>query len=534
MILLASAGSIAALCPAQTIGEREYNDNAGYANDLGILSAMKTITGYVNGPQDVDAFRFEATADGLLRITTSYNGSPLEVVITNAHGDENWGMHRFDASRVVLPVPKGVYHVRLGGSASVTRYSMSLELQAQALPTLALGQSTKMTIGPDYVGLRIVQPQDGRLRLDFTTSNQADAFLVLQNSRWGYVYEVDDATPATSEPGLDAVLPKGTYYLYVGADVSATTSILSTFTSLAISELKSNANGTVGSQGASFELHKIELKSVEEVRVAIAARGSAGITDSYLQLFDRDMVQILEADDDSTSTLSTIAVTLPVGVYYVASTGYYSRGDYLISKSSSAGTIDLVRAGSNFLSAVADRATTMRFGLETPAGVEFNIVGGPGYDAQVAVLDAKTGLSLAWEDDESLGPHDSNLGMRLPAGDYFVIAKNYDGAAGVFEAQIIPPLQRWVSDHVRVRAHGGHLAYFLVSLRLAAPSNPLQGILTGNLLVDLSATVSVVMSIPWNGFIDFQTPLLPNSGIYLQMVAIDTAGPTGEYSNLLK
>ncbi|MEE2886556.1 MAG: hypothetical protein VX951_03905 [Planctomycetota bacterium] len=534
IILFASFGSIAAVCPAQSITEQEYNENAGYANDLGTLSATKTMTGYVNGPQDVDTFRFKATADGLLRITTSYNGSALDLVITNAHGDENWGMHRFAADRVVLPVPKGVYHVRLGGSAAVTRYSMSLELQAQTLPTLALGRTTQLAVGPQYGGLRIVQPQDGRLQLDFTTSNSADSFLVLQNSQWGYVYEVDDASTSTSEPGLDAVLPKGTYYLYVGADVAATTSIRSAFTSLSISELKTTASGTIGSQGPSFELHKIELKSVEEVQIAIAPRGSTGITDSYLQLFDRNMVQVLESDDDSVSTLSSIAVTLPVGIYYVASTGYYDRGDYLISKSSGAAVIDPVRAGSNFLTAAADRATTMRFRLETPAGVEFNIVGGPGYDAQVSVLDAATGLSFAWEDDESLGSHDCNLGMRLPEGDYFVIAKNYDGASGVFEAQVVPPLQRWVSDHVRVRMHGGQLAYFLVSLRLAAPSNPLPGILTGKLLVDLSVAVPIVMTIPWHGTVDFQAPLLPNSGVYLQMVAIDLAGPTGEYSNLLK
>jgi len=522
------------VCPAQAVLEREYNDNSGYANDLGDLSAPRVVAGYVNALGDADTFRFEARADGVLRIRTTYNGREPEAVITNVSGDENWGLHRFAAGRLTLPIPKGVYHVRLGGVAVVTKYSMRLELQAQSIPSLVLGQTTQLPVGPDYACLRVVQPQDGRLRLGFTTTNQADAFLVLQNAQWGYVYEVDDANPSTLEPGLDAVLPKGTYYLYIGADIAAQTSIRATSANLVIHELKSNANGSVTSQGESFELHKLVLTAVEKVHLAISRWGSTGITDSYLQLFDRNMVQILESDDDSASTLSSVGVTLPPGVYYVASTGYCDRGDYLLTRTSAAGALVPVRAGSNSVTSGADDATTMRIDLETPAGVEFNAIGGPGYDPQVCVLDAKTGLSLGWEDDDSLGPHGCNLGMRLPAGEYLVIAKSYDGAAGVFEVEVIPPLQRWALEHVRVRAHDGQLAYFLVSHKLAGPSNPLPGILSGNLLVDLSASLSFVATIPWDGLIDFQTPLMPGSGVFLQMVTIDLASSRGRYSNLLK
>lgn len=533
-LLAVSVAALAAACPAQAIAEHEYNDNAAYANDLGAFSSKKTVTGLLNERTDIDCFRFEAAADSVLRITTTYNGSRPDVLITNAFGDENWGKYRFAADRVVLPIPKGVYHVQIGGAIVLTRYYMSLELQSKVMPTLNLGQVNKVTVGPDYVGYRIVLPGDGRLSLNFTTSNQADAYLVLQNSQWGYIYEVDDARPATNDPGLDAVLPKGTYYLYVSADIPATTSISSTFTSLTIDVLNPSSNGTIRYNGASFELHRFRLNAVEEARLAIATRGTSGITDSYLQLFDRNMVQILESDDASSSTLSAIAVTLPPGDYYVASTGYHDNGDYLISKNSGTKILNLAQAGTNLLNGTTDRANTLQFKLETPSRVEFNIVGRPGYDAQVSVLDAKTGLSFGWEDDGALGPKDSNLGMRLPEGEYFIIAKNYDGLAGTFDAQIIPPLQRWESDHVRVRAHQDQLAYFLISLKLGPPSNPLKGLVSGNLLLDLSSILFFSAFIPWDGLIDFRSPLRPKSGIYMQMVTLDLVGPKGDYSNVLK
>jgi hypothetical protein len=112
--------------------------------------------------------------------------------------------------------------------------------------------------------------------------------------------------------------------------------------------------------------------------------------------------------------------------------------------------------------------------------------------------------------------------------------KEFAGSTGTFDAQIIPPLQRWANDNVMVRGHEGNPLFFLVGIKETPASNPLPNFIKGNLLLDLSTAVIIPLTMPTGRIIDFKTSLKPNSGVVVQMVDVDSATSIGVFSNLLK
>ncbi|MEE2887355.1 MAG: hypothetical protein VX951_07970 [Planctomycetota bacterium] len=523
-------GPIAAAAAAET----EYNDSEGYATDLGILITPLSGTGTMSSDDDKDCFRFRTLLDGVVTFKLTYTGAKPDLMITSASGHENWGFHYYDADTVVLPLPKGEYHANLASFTAFTVYSLALTFTAQAIPVLALSGTSSHTYGLDPQLLKLVLPQDGRLVLNTTANGQGDSYLVLQSSSWGYIYDVDDTSSASNgEAGLDIQLPRGTYYLYLWSDTVVTESVTTTFTNRATPTLAGSATGVLNGSSESFDLFKMVVPKAAFFDLRINSNGTTPTLDPYMVLYDQDMVQILEGDDDPVGTLSSIGVTLPVGTYYVASTAYYEAGGYQLTKTAGTAVTQVAQAGINPAVVSQYSSVGFRFELATPSWVEMDLDEG-GLDGQLGVLDWKTGLAISWEDDEYLGPQYCDLGMHLPAGEFLLVVKDYSSDSGAFDLRILPPLQRWQLDNVMVRGHSGDPLFFVIGTKAAAPNNPFPGLITGNLLVDLSTAVIVPLVMPAGGLIDFKTSLVPNSGVLLQMVEIDTVTALGAYSNLLK
>lgn len=521
--------------PASAVAaEIEYNDSEAYATDLGVLIAPLSATGSMSSADDKDALRFETLIDGVVTFKMTYTGTKPDLVITGAAGQENWGYHYYDSDTVVLHLPSGVYHANLASFDSSTTYSLALTFQPQSIPTLALGATTGHTFGPDPKLLKVVLPQDGRFGLSMTANGAGDSLLILQNSKWGFIYDVDDTGAATNgEAGLDIQLPKGTYYLYVWSDLVVTESFTTTFASQATPVLSNSATGTLATSPEVLDLFQIVVTTPEFLDLRITGNGSSAIADPYLILYDQNMTQILEGDDDPASTFSVIGATLPTGVYYVASTSYYDYGGYQISKASAMMVTQVAQAGVNVATVPSYSSVGFRLKLATASRLEVDLDEGS-LDGQVGVLDWKTGLAVSWEDDDFYGPQYCHLGMQLPAGEYLFLVKDYSGDTGSVDLQLLPPLQRWQGDNVMVRGHSGDLLFFVVGTKESAPNNPLPGFVSGNLLVDLSTAVILPLVMPAGGIIDFQTSLPPRSGVFLQMVTVDSVSGSGAYSNLLK
>ncbi|MEE9128114.1 MAG: hypothetical protein V3U11_13340, partial [Planctomycetota bacterium] len=475
--------------PLAASTEKEYNDSEGYANAIGTLTTVnKTITGAL-AAKAVDSFAVTMAVDGILQVSAAITGTAPAVEVTSADGDEIWGMAWSKTPPLNVQVPRGRYFVRLYQPLGSSTYSLSLSMKAQTVPALPLGKQTQVSLSQNLRVFRVVLPQDGRVTLKLSSTGAADTRLWLLNSSWRYMYDVDDAGSAGKDAGLNALLPKGTYYVYLESNAATTTKITTTFNSASIPLLATTAiNGKIPLGEEDFDLYRIVVGS-SQMTLAIRGTGATAIQDSYLFVYDRNMGFALESDDENAgnSTLSSISATMPPGRYYAASTGYYDKGDYTISRSKGTGSTVTARAGTNLTTITTkDTAATLKFSLLTPSRIEFDIVEKTLSDAEIFVIDAKTGLSVGWEDD-AFDAASCNFGTHLPAGEYFLIVKDWDGGVGSVDVRIIPPLQLWgATNTVMARGHEGNPLFLIISTKQAAASNPLPGLVTGNLLLDLS------------------------------------------------
>jgi len=522
--------------PLAAATEKEYNDSEGYANEVGALSTVaQTVTGTL-AAREVDSFAVTLAADGVLQVAAQIQGTAPEVQITSPDGDEVKGMAWSKAPPLSLEVPAGRYFVRLYQPTGSSSYSLSLTAKAQAVPALALNKLTSVSLNNNFKAFRVILPEDGRVTLKLASSPGADTKLWLLNSSWRYMFDVDDAGSVGTDAGLNALLPKGTYLAYLSAGVATTTKITTTFNAAKIPALDTTAlNGVHGNGEEDFDLYKVVVGKSELTTLAIRGNGSTVIGDSYLLVYDSNMALALESDDEnaSASALSSISATLPAGTYYAASVGYYGTGGYAISKAKAIGSTVSAKAGTNQVSIkTQDLAATLQLSLKTPSRIEFRCVEGTLADAEIFVLDAKTGLSLGWEDD-SFDASSCSFGTRLPAGDYAVIVKDWSGGTGSVDVRIIPPMQRWGAAYtVMSYGHQGNPLFVVIGRKQVPATNPLPGVVTGNLLIDLSGAGIFPLVLPTGGILDFKAGMTPNSGLFVQTVEFETA-TRGAYSNLL-
>ncbi|MHC4898663.1 MAG: hypothetical protein ACYTGW_16320 [Planctomycetota bacterium] len=526
-----SAGPLAATV------EKEYNDSEGFANDVGTVTTVaQTISGSL-AANTVDSFAVTVPVDGVLQVAASVTGTAPEVLITSADGDEVWGMASSKAPPLDVEVPKGRYHVLLYQAQGTATYSLSLKMKVQPVSTLALGKQTQVALNTNLKALKVVLAQDGRVTLNLSSTGSADTHLWLLSSSWRYLFDVDDAGSTGTDAGLNALLPKGVYYVYLTSDAATTATITANFKAARIPLLGTAAiNGTIPSGEEDFDLYRMVVGNAELVTLAIRGNGASPISDSYLFVYDSNMALSLESDDEnaSNSTLSSFTATMPPGTYYAASTGFYTKGGYTISKNTGKGSTVTAQAGTNAVTITTlDTAATLKLSLLTPSRIEFNVVEGTLIDAQVFVIDAKSGLSVGWEDD-AVDATSCRFGTHLPAGDYFVIVKDWDGGTGTVDVRIIPPMQRWgTAFTARARGHEGNPLFLVIGTKQVPAQNPLLGLVTGNLLIDLQTAVIFPLGLPTGGILDFQAGMKPNTGFLVQTVEFETT-TSGAYSNLLK
>ncbi|MEZ5989722.1 MAG: hypothetical protein R3F30_11475 [Planctomycetota bacterium] len=431
--------------------EKEYNDSVAFANDAGVLTTAKTsINGSLNSAE-VDSFRFQIVADGTVTFTGSAAGSAPYLEVANAMGDELWGMAWLQGISGTIDLPRGTYVARITGARSPTTYKVDMSWAAKPIPTLAYTGNTQISVGQTVVPVRFVLPADGRVKLALSSTNSADTYLWLVNDRWGYVFDVDDAGATSSDAGLDALLPKGTYYAYIQAFTSTTTTtITATFTAQTIPVLTAgkSATGTCPVGQEFMDTWAIPVGTNEAVTLTVAGSGTNAMPDPYMFVYDQAMGFVLESDDDYNTSDSGITATMPAGVYYVASTSWNSSGSYTVSRKAGTGATTKALPGRNAGSiGGVDTAQTFTFSLLTPTKVEVAIVENTLWDAEVWVIDTKTTRAVTWM-DESIDIASCRTGGILPPGDYAVIVKDWNGSNGTFDLVLGMPMQRETGDRV--------------------------------------------------------------------------------------
>ena len=243
---------------AQALAEKEYNDSACYGQDLGpITPVAQTITGAL-ATGESDNFTIRLVTDSLLSLTaSSLNGTNPQVIVTNKDGDEIWGMSWQRSLPLQIELPAGQYNVRLYQQSGSSTYGMSMQATTIKIPVINLSGSTSVSVSTNLKCLKLVTAADGRVNLTLKSATGADTYLWLLNGNWRYMHDVDDVT--TVDAGLDAHLPKGTYYVYVYADKSDTTSVTGSFSSAAIPALTSaGVAGTIKGYH-SFDVYKFTV-----------------------------------------------------------------------------------------------------------------------------------------------------------------------------------------------------------------------------------------------------------------------------------
>lgn len=526
------------------VAETEYNDGPGWAQDLGVIIGSETVNGSLDSGE-VDSFRLSVPVDGTLVVSATSSSTLPWLEIDSGRGDELWGMAFRSAGSVTLDVPAGEYVIRVaGGSTSgAFTYSAKIDFTLGPVPTLAFSGNRQTTLYGD--GLRVfraVLPADGRLDLDIVTGSNAGSYLWLLNENFGYMFDVDDdSLSSNGDAGLNALLPQGTYYIAIEPDSNSITpvaTVTARFTAATIPTVNASTpgNGSIPGGEEDFDSYRITVAANQSVTLDLAGRnGANGIIDSFLTVYDSKMRFALESDEEnnSNSSFSKITATLPPGTYYACSSGYYDYGDYALSMSTGAAAVSNAQAGSNPANlAAVDTAMTFRLTLGTATRLGFEALLNTLPDSQLWVI-SSSGESWTWNDDSFRSGSEAWTGAVLPAGEYWIVVKDWDGNTGSIDLQLLAPLSRFANDNVIATSHAGDLMYYCVSTKGLPAYNPLPGILEGNVLLDLSTAIILVAPMGATGQLDFQASLVPNSGPFLQHAAIQIARNKGIMSNLL-
>lgn len=524
--------------PMATINEQEYNGSTGFSNDVGPLTPVVTTIKGSLAARDMDSFRFVMPAEGVIKVGLLSTGTPPRYIITSEDGDELWGMVNENTGTFDMDLPKGTYHFVLYSFTNAGSYTLNLSAQFVTRPTLALGKTNSYKLKTDRLELfKLVLPSDGRIRLTLASTGGTDTYLYLLNQSWRYIYEVDDDSASTTgDAGLNAMLPAGTYYVYVIPDADTTTSITATHTPGSIPLLATSMSGNIPGGEEDFDLYRVVMAKTETLQMSIVGNGSNPIQDSYIQVFDRNMAQALDADEQNAgnSSLSKFSAVFPGGIFYAASTGFYDLGGYTISKSTTTGSTTAARAGTTPGNITTmDTAQTFAFSVRTPTGCTLEIVENTLLDAELFVLDAKTGLAMGWA-DESFGARTCGFGRVLPVGDYLLIVKDWDGGTGTFDANIEAPLaQVGASPSVVLRGGEGNLMVFLASGSALPTGVPvLPSLIDGLLLVGLGGSLTFPVTLPTGGVVDLKASL--PKGVYLQAVEFDLTTLKGRFTNRIE
>ncbi len=519
----------------------EYNDSTAYANDFGpVAPGVNSVSGNVLAGE-IDSFRFEVLADATVVFSAAVNGPLPMMEITNAAGSDMWDMGFFSTPSATVNFPKGVYDVRLHGTAGAASYVLDLNVNSAPMPVLTPGQSISSALpATGLVGHRVVLPADGRLDVQSNAGGQ-DTILYLVNEDFCYVYTVEDDSRSASQldAGLNALLPQGTYYLYFysGNGNALSTVITTAFTAMTIPPLGGTTlTGVIAGGEEDFDTYTLLASQPEAITVTGAPSSAAPTSDAYFMLHDRRMTVAQDLDDSGlgNSLFPAGTVTMPAGLYYVSSSGMYDLGGYSVSRSSGPAVTTAALPGLNRGNlALSDVALTYTFSVQNDTPCEVDVVELGMSDAEVFVIDAKTGLSLGWS-DTPFGDASCNFGPVLPKGDYYVIVKDWDGGPGTFDMLLNTPLHRRAADRVFAVGTQGNPIVLLAGFGQTPGINPLPNILVGDVFVDLNGSFTASVPMAANGVLDWGFSLPPGSGIFLQHLEIDVSLGKGFFSNLLK
>ena len=494
-------------------------------------------------------YAFVAPSDGAVTLTMQNQIQPSlppgEFILLNERGST------FLFSQVVgtgqatstVAIPAGLYYLVAAVAWTTIApgpYFLDLQFQAQSIPSLPLTGTQTHTLSPSPTLLRVQLPSAGRFRLTMR-GGTLDSHVRLYSARLGPILDVDDASTSSAlDAGLNALLPAGTYYLDCATfRNSGPVTFTTQFTAQPVTTLACNATLTATIPGGQEDLdtYRITLSGSQDLQVALTPHGTLSpIGDPYLQIFDREMSLVMAADDDHGLVSSFFGGTLPAGTYYVTSSGYWGRGDYALSLTCGQPVTTQVALGTSVRGTIStpDGYASYVVDVQSPIGAEVHVIEATLPDAQLAILDAATGLLVGYSDDALISSAGAQVDARLVTGRYHAIVREYLGRTGSYDLVIRAPLFRDAkTSRLRGLARDREFALLVVSTATipGVPIAPFGGFLE----VDpTQGFVALALAVPTDGLVDYGFVFPPNTGAALQALHLDPTTLGGAFTNVLR
>jgi hypothetical protein len=541
----ADCGGAGGAAPLAVGPELECNDTIGLAD---AISPNGTTTGTLSSLSDRDVYRMTLTTDSAVAVTVrGATASPPLLNLSDQDGRHIANGHLalpFRSIRTMLPA--GTYLVSVGYQSSPQGYTLTTTATAATIATLVPGgppQNDAITVAGELRTWKLTLAADSQIQVAAAAGSVGlDLHLTLGRGRGGRVFFVDDpGGTGVLDPRLTAGLPAGTFYAFFGELAGRTGPFTVTATATAaplpLVSCGGPVPGNIADKGTR-ELYRLVVPAPDQLTLGVAPTGSPALNDAILELYDADLGELCEDDDNGTSFQPRLDLPLPAGLYYLVVRGYNDRvGSYdLNTTCNQSPSWTSLAATSNQVMVPPGSTGAYRLELLTTSPVQLTLAD---QSAQLSVMDGTGRLRFHVETSAlvtTVGPGTSFAGGALATDqDVLYVLVRTPTNTGL-STTLLAEAGLWTDSTGVLQSLGkaGLFHVLLAGRAAAATPIPLLPPFTGHLLIDPTRLILVVDSQPLlgNGRRTWPFSIAGYGGV-LQAIAIDLTTVTGATTNRL-
>ena len=515
--------------------EVERNDTIGFADRIGV---NPDYDGDISVAGDSDCVAVFVSEGVVTFDVSASGGSPISdptLTIQDANGqfvafndDRPTSLY----SLITISLPTGQYYATVRGFAgfSTGSYKLTVSSVAATFPQANLNGANNGTVpaaGETAFKVRLLT--DTQIRMTVAANGGQDLYCALLRPSGAVQRFVDDGVSAGLDPSLETHLPllAGVDYVLVFGDLNGiggafTFNMLSVAGPVPSLACGSGANGTVAGNEGEF-MRKITLGSASSISLSVTG---AGMTDSWINLYDASLNRVLYNDDSNNTLFSLVNVGLPAGNYYVGVEPYdnFSAGGFVLNLACTPGfTPTAGRFGDNTATiAAAGDTAVLAVTPGTPIALEASVALGL-LAPMASILDA-AGNCLGFSDFAD----SETIGNLAGNGAHWVLVRDYFADPGTVNPLIAGPLYFFANTKgtLSMQDKAGRI-HFVYAAGTALPGGfPVPAPFTGNLLMLPPLIALPPVAIPVSGTTTYPA-VFPNAIYLVQAVSVFTTPTIG-------